>query len=167
VECAPVLDMVPRVSQGSYVILCYLSLASLISILRLLYISGREVSKVRMRGVRTWEVDWSSPKHAFENVCIFDEHSYRHLRPVTKLICSTFQLWRRITSLRALPMDAYWFSDVSLAPRRYWSVTSDIRLYSRMQNTSALFPTGGRPAIPFPYRILCDIQILLFVYYKK
>jgi hypothetical protein len=105
--------------------LCYLMLfiTSLVNFHSpLLYISGREVSKVRMRGVTTWEVDWSSPRHAFENVCVFDEHSYRHLRPVTKLICSTFQLWRRITSLRALPMDAYWFSDVSLAPRRYCSV---------------------------------------------
>jgi hypothetical protein len=60
VEWAPVLDKVPRASLGSYVMLCYLSLASLLSFLRLLYLSGREVSKVRMRGVTVLEVDWAS-----------------------------------------------------------------------------------------------------------
>ena len=38
--------------------------------------------------------------------------------------------------------DTYWFSAFSRAHRRYWSVTSDMRLYSRMQNTPALFPIG-------------------------
>jgi len=40
------------------------------------------------------------------------------------------------------------FLTFDLALIRYWSVISDIRLYSRMQNTSALFPIGGRTAIP-------------------
>jgi hypothetical protein len=38
----------------------YLSFASLLSFFRLFYLSGREVSKVRMRGVTTLGVDWSS-----------------------------------------------------------------------------------------------------------
>ena len=44
----------------SVAILCYLSLSSLLSFLRLLYLSGREVSKERMRGVTELEVDWAS-----------------------------------------------------------------------------------------------------------
>jgi hypothetical protein len=79
----------------------------------------------------------------FLRSCSFTERD-----PVIKLICSTFQPWRRIASLRALRRDAYWFSVVSRARRRYWSVTSDMRLYSRMQNTPALFPIGGSTAIP-------------------
>ena len=38
----------------------YLSFTSLLSFLHRLYLSGREVSKVRMRGVTTMGVDWVS-----------------------------------------------------------------------------------------------------------
>ena len=79
----------------------------------------------------------------FLRPCLFTERE-----PVTKLICTTFQPWRRIASLMALQRDAYWFSAVDLALRRYRLQTSDICLYSRMQKTPALDPTGGRTAIP-------------------
>ena len=59
------------------------------------------------------------------------------LRVVMKLICSTFKPCRCIVSRRTLVRDTYWFSvfsrDLTL---RYWPVTSDMSLYSRMQNTS-------------------------------
>ena len=58
------------------------------------------------------------------------------------------QVCRCIVSLSALRRDTYWFSTVDLDLRRYWSVISDIRLYSRIQNTSVLFPIGGRTTIP-------------------
>ena len=79
----------------------------------------------------------------FLRSCLFTERE-----PVTKLICSTFQPWRCIASLMALRRDAHWFSAVDLALIRYRSQTFDIRLYSRIQKTPALFPTGGRTAIP-------------------
>ncbi len=75
--------------------------------------------------------------------CLFTERE-----PVTKLICSTFQPWRYITSLTALRREAYWFPAVNLALIRYLSQTSDTRLYSRIQKTPALFPAGGRTAMP-------------------
>ena len=56
----PVLDMVPRVSLGYYVILCYLSFVSLLSFFQFLCLSGREVSKVGMRGVTVLKVNWAS-----------------------------------------------------------------------------------------------------------
>jgi hypothetical protein len=74
--------------------------------------------------------------------------SFTEREPVAKLISSTFQPCRCIASLRALRRDAYWFSAANLALRRYWSVISDIRLYSRMHNTPALFPIGRWTAIP-------------------
>ncbi len=53
----PVLDKVPLVTLGRYIMLF---IVRLLSFLRLLHLSGREVSKVRMRGVTTLEVDWVS-----------------------------------------------------------------------------------------------------------
>ena len=57
------------------------------------------------------------------------------LRVVMKLICSTFQPCRCIVSRRTLGRDTYWFSVFSGDLRRYWLVTSDMILYSRIQNT--------------------------------
>jgi hypothetical protein len=60
--------------------------------------------------------------------------------------------------------DVSWFSAVDLALIRYLSQTSDIRLWSRIQKTTFLFPTGGRTAIGsgrrIPYRVLCEIPVL-------
>ena len=114
----------------------------------------------------------SSTIHAFENIHVYIEYFHCHLRvdgldgrlrtwknfrfflgscsftdyePVcVKLICSTFQPWRRITSLRVFRRDSYLFSVFSRVRRRYWSVVSDMSLYSRTQNTPLLFPIDGR-----------------------
>ena len=93
----------------------------------------------------------------FLRACSFTERE-----PVAKLISSTFQPCRCIASLRALRRDDYWFSAANLALRRYWSVISDIRLYSRMQNTPALFPMRGR-SIP---RVLVAFHIAASVIFR-
>ena len=63
--------------------------------------------------------------------------SSRERAPAMRLTCSTILPWRCIVLLKTFRSDSYWFTALSRARRRYWSVTSLMRLNSRTQNTPA------------------------------
>jgi hypothetical protein len=64
----------------------------------------------------------------------FSSKNYKHLLP-----------WQRLWHyVEGKTITRHFWRD----HRSYWSVTSDMRLYSRIQNTLALFPIGGRTVIP-------------------
>jgi hypothetical protein len=70
--------------------------------------------------------------------------SSRERDPGIKLICSTCHPWCCNVSQRVLRRDSYWFSVRDLTRVRYWSVTSLIRLNSRMKKMSVLVSVDGR-----------------------
>ena len=79
------------------------------------------------------------------------------------LICSTCHPCRCVPP-RTLRRDSYWFSSRDLVRVRYWSMTSLIRLNSRMQNMTVFVSVGGRNAMSSGINrqnLVCAIASLL------
>ena len=74
--------------------------------------------------------------------------SLRDWDPVMKLICSTCHPWCYNVDPRVRRRDTYRFSARDRDRMRYWSVTSLMRLNSRMQNIPAFVLVGSRSASP-------------------
>ena len=91
--------------------------------------------------------------------------SLRDRDPAIKIICSTCHPWCCNVSPRDLRRDSHWFSARDLTRVRYWSVTSLIRLNSRMQNMPVFVSVGGRNTMSSGLslqNLSCDIVSLLW-----